>query len=158
MNKTWQDSLRMCLQLIGRIQMTYNTMPGSLCNMLMTETRDLINLLPAEYSTSKKYLAEDLARLPDGCFLNAYAYGRLQRDLQYLGVALENPTAPNPLGKTSVKSAKKIFISHSSKDKTIVPKRKGRMKRPFLFGAGNGKSNILATRGASRTERTAYFR
>ena len=120
MNKTWQDSLRMCLQLIGRIQMTYNTMPGSLCNMLMTETRDLINLLPAEYSTSKKYLAEDLARLPDGCFLNAYAYGRLQRDLQYLGVALENPTSPNPLGKTSVKSAKKIFISHSSKDKTIV--------------------------------------
>ena len=120
MNKTWQDSLKICLSLIERININYNSLPGPLCKMLITETRELLNTLPAEYDMSKRNLKDDLEKLPSGTFLNAYAYGRLQRDLQYLGVALENPTSPNPLGKTSVKSAKKIFISHSSKDKTIV--------------------------------------
>ena len=120
MNKTWQDSLRICLSLIERISMTYNTRPGPLCNMLVTETRDLINLLPEEYNTGKKFLTEDLIKLPNKRFWNAYAYGRLQRDLQYLSEGLEKHATSNSFGTSSEKSAKKIFISHSSKDKTIV--------------------------------------
>ena len=120
MNKTWQDSLRICLSLIERISINYNSIPGPLCNMLIAETKDLIDALPAEYDMSKWNLKDDLEKLPSGNFLNAYAYGRLQRDLQYLGVYLENPIAKLPLSKSMLKVAKKIFISHSSKDKTIV--------------------------------------
>lgn len=88
--------------------------------MLITEVRELLNTLPAEYDMSKWNLKDDLEKLPSGSFLNAYAYGRLQRDLQYLGVSLEKTAGHNLFDKTSAKSAKKIFISHSSKDKTIV--------------------------------------
>ena len=120
MNKTWQDSLKICLSLIERISINYNSIPGPLCQMLITEVRELLNTLPAEYDMSKWNLKDDLEKLPSGSFLNAYAYGRLQRDLQYLGVSLEKPAVHNLFDKTSAKSAKKIFISHSSKDKTIV--------------------------------------
>ena len=120
MNKTWQDSLRICLSLIERISINYNSLPGPLCKMLIAETKDLIDALPAEYDMSKWNLKDDLEKLPSGSFLNAYAYGRLQRDLQHLGVYLENPIAKLPLSKSMLKVAKKIFISHSSKDKTIV--------------------------------------
>ena len=120
MKKTWQDSLRICLSLIERISINYNSIPGPLCQMLITEVRELLNTLPAEYDISKWNLKDDLEKLPSGSFLNAYAYGRLQRDLQYLGVSLEKPAVHNLFDKTSAKSAKKIFISHSSKDKTIV--------------------------------------
>ena len=120
MKKTWQDSLRICLSLIERISINYNSIPGPLCQMLITEVRELLNTLPAEYDMSKWNLKDDLEKLPRGSFLNAYAYGRLQRDLQYLSVSLEKPAVHNLFDKTSAKSAKKIFISHSSKDKTIV--------------------------------------
>ena len=120
MKKTWQDSLRICLSLIERISINYNSIPGPLCQMLITEVRELLNTLPAEYDISKWNLKDDLEKLPSGSFLNAYAYGRLQRDLQYLSVSLEKPAVHNLFDKTSAKSAKKIFISHSSKDKTIV--------------------------------------
>ena len=120
MNKTWQDSLKICLSLIERISIGYYTQPGSLCNMLMTETRELINALPAEYDISKWNLQDDLNLLPNGCMWNAYTYGRLQRDLQYLGFALENKTTVFFFNKSTQTTAKKIFISHSSKDKTIV--------------------------------------
>ena len=120
MKKTWQDSLRICLSLIERISINYNSIPGPLCQMLITEVRELLNTLPAEYDMSKWNLKDDLEKLPSGSFLNAYAYGRLQRDLQYLSVSLEKTAVHNLFDKNSAKSAKKIFISHSSKDKTIV--------------------------------------
>ncbi len=112
---TAREQLDKCLDIKKQIRHEYNlsngtsTPVGPNTKLLMTEVTTLIALLPAHLDSLKKMLETDMKNMSSHSnYINAFTYGSFGRALDVLDSLL--PT----------NGIKKIFISHSSKDKVIV--------------------------------------
>lgn len=112
---TLREQLDKCLAIRKEIHHNYHvctrysTTIGPRTKKLMDEVRILLSLLPSEFKIWEDLLTADLENM-SFCnnYINAFTYGAFTRSLDELDKLISNiPT-------------KKIFISHSSKDKTIV--------------------------------------
>ena len=112
---TLREQLDKCLEIKKRICHQYNvctrysTEVGPLTKQLMSEVKKLLLLLPSNLKIWKDLLTADLGNM-SSCnnYINAFTYGAFARSLDELDRLISNI------------HVKKIFISHSSKDKTIV--------------------------------------
>lgn len=110
-----RKQLDKCLSIKKEIHHHYNiyngcsTEVGPLTKRLMSEVKALLPLLPSDFKIWNDLLTADLGNMStDNNRINAFTYGAFARSLDELDKLISNiPT-------------KKIFISHSSKDKTIV--------------------------------------
>lgn len=91
---------------------------------LLQEVTNLITVIPKEFDLQKQFIALDYANCFDGVFINYYGVGSLARDLDNLDVMVGDRPQSNLIVSqkqfTKTSTCKKIFISHSSKDISIV--------------------------------------
>ncbi len=146
MEKTWKDALKTSLTLLERSNkvVNYQTFVDHLFQTLVAEVKEIVRLLPQEYDVFKKCLDDDVKRIytNNGMQINAYAYGNLQRDLQHLGVVSEGICITRGFNLRNSDNGKKVFISHSSKDKDIV---ESFVNNILCLGAGLSSSDIFCT-------------
>ncbi|MBQ4479567.1 MAG: toll/interleukin-1 receptor domain-containing protein [Victivallales bacterium] len=88
---------------------------------LFHEVGALVNALPDDFASQKQFLSSDSASCVMGQGINIYGLGLLVRDLDNLNVII-NSCELMPKKKVSEDkgTCKKVFISHSSRDKAIV--------------------------------------
>lgn len=110
-----RKQLDKCLSIKKEIHHHYNiyngcsTEVGPLTQSLMSEVKALLPLLPSDFKIWNDLLTADLGNMStDNNRINAFTYGAFARSLDELDKLISNIPV------------KKIFISHSSKDKTIV--------------------------------------
>ena len=110
-----RKQLDKCLSIKKEIHHHYNiyngcsTEVGPLTKRLMSEVKALLPLLPSDFKIWNDLLTADLRNMStDNNRINAFTYGAFARSLDELDKLISNIPV------------KKIFISHSSKDKTIV--------------------------------------
>lgn len=110
-NNGIRELVKKSLAEIRTLKIDYNSVPGGVFLSLMKNSRIIAAGLPQRYARFSGFLKEAIEAIfktnPTGR-INAYAYGRLTRTLECLEVILP------------VTTPKRIFISHSSKDKTSV--------------------------------------
>ena len=112
---TLREQLDKCLAIKKEIRHKYDvcnrysTVVGPLTKKLMDEVKTLLPLLPSGFKIWKDLLTVDLGNM-GSCnnYINAFTYGAFARSLEELDKLISRVPV------------KKIFISHSSKDKTIV--------------------------------------
>jgi len=112
---TLREQLDKCLAIKKEIRHKYDvcnrysTEVGPLTKKLMNEVKTLLPLLPSGFKIWKDLLTADLGNM-GSCnnYINAFTYGAFTRSLEELDKLISRVPV------------KKIFISHSSKDKTIV--------------------------------------
>ena len=119
--------------------------PNVLCQSLQTlvqEVNSLIDALPNEFMAQKNFLELDRSCCMTGGIVNTYGLGALVRDLDNLNVIVNSQNL-TPESKAAEKrgACEKIFISHSSKDKTIVDSFITLLTR----GAGIAQGDIFCT-------------
>lgn len=106
-----RDLVTGALEIVRKMRIDYNTIPGDQARKLLQNSRCISEALSSKYEKFSIFLNEAISKRfstnPPGR-INAYAYGRLTRTLEVLDVILPN------------NSGKKVFVSHSSKDKTVV--------------------------------------
>lgn len=128
-----RGSLEDALGIISKMRIGYNSIPGELTKKLLLCSRHIAEALPRKYERFSILLNEAISELfstnPPGR-INAYAYGRLTRTLEVLDVILPH------------NSGKKVFVSHSSKDKTIVD---AFVDKVFRLGIGISPEEIFCT-------------
>ena len=88
---------------------------------LVKEVNSLIDVLPKDFMAQKRFLELDRTCCITGGNVNPYGFGALVRDLDNLNAIVNSQNlAPESKVAEGSGACKKIFISHSSKDKTIV--------------------------------------
>lgn len=112
---TLREQLDKCLAIKKEIRHQYDvcnrysTEVGPLTKELMSEVKTLLPLLPSGFNMWKDLLTADLGNMSSGNnYINAFTYGAFTRSLEELDKLI------------SCVPVKKIFISHSSKDKIVV--------------------------------------
>ena len=94
----------------------YTTLPP-----LLQEIDNLIAALPEGFAQQKQFLRQDRSSCMSGIALNLYGLGSLVRDLDNLNVIANiQSMAAKVKRPKNLGNCKKIFVSHSSKDKEIV--------------------------------------
>ena len=110
---------------------------------LLLEVGDLINVLPTEFEAQRQFLDADCSRCTkESNFDYLLGFGSLMRDLDNLDAIVnsQNSVSKNMVA-TNKGTCKKIFISHSSKDKPIVDSFVTLLTR----GAGIAQMDIFCT-------------
>ncbi|MBQ4328733.1 MAG: toll/interleukin-1 receptor domain-containing protein [Lentisphaeria bacterium] len=112
---TLREQLDKCLAIKKEIRHKYDvcnrysTEVGPLTKKLMSEVKTLVALLPSGFKMWKDLLTADLGNMSSGNnYINAFTYGAFTRSLEELDKLISSV------------HVKKIFISHSSKDKIVV--------------------------------------
>ena len=106
---------------------------------LLQEVTNLIKVIPDEFEAQKQFIALDSVHCLTGSGINYYGVGSLARDLDNLNVIVNVKPLSKEIEKR--KACKKIFISHSSKDKEIVDAFITLLTR----GAGLSQDDIFCT-------------
>ncbi len=109
-----REILDSCLVTLKSMRIDYNTPIGPKTNRLMNDAKLLITLIQEDYPKISQTIQEALNSLPirnpiGTLFINAYAFGDLRTAIKILDNLYPQR-----------KGYKRIFISHSSKDKDIV--------------------------------------
>lgn len=110
---------------------------------LLQEVDNLIKVLPNELETQKQFIVDDCRRCTAESNIDwLLGFGSLLRDLDNLSVIvdLQNSTHQRSVSEKRI-ICKKMFISHSSKDKTIVDSFVTLLTR----GAGLSQDDIFCT-------------
>ena len=111
---------------------------------LLNEVKCLIDTLPNQFDNQKQFLVSDSASCKSWSDINhlTYSLGSLVRDIDNLD-AIVNSQGSMPKNKVAgnEEACKKIFISHSSKDKMIVDAFVTLLTR----GAGIAQGDIFCT-------------
>lgn len=130
-----RECVERSLEIVNSITpvMSYETRWGEKITRLVHEVDLIATALPERYERYSTFLRASLVALkhthiPNG--INAYAYGRLTRTLECLDLVLPP------------KSVKKVFISHSSKDKAVVEAFVDKILR---LGIGIAAADIFCT-------------
>lgn len=155
-----------CISILKSMRIDYNTPIGPRTNALMLEVRKLIPLLEKEQPHIANILKQSLGNIVSNqIYINAYVFGDIRTTLSILDemytrsnktLGSDNTTRKRgvvDLSKTSTefpssmtvcrsKIKKKIFISHSSKDKRIVEKL---VDHILLLGIGLSPEDIFCT-------------
>lgn len=136
--------LNSCMSILGTIRIDYNSPIGPRTKRLISEINRLIPLLEKEQPFLANLLKVSLVNLPlNGCFINAYVFGDIRTAISVLNDTYNNENPVRSLPPTNVtKKRKKIFISHSSKDKLIVEKF---VDHILMLGIGFSAEDIFCT-------------
>ena len=118
--------LNSCMSILGTIRIDYNSPIGPRTRSLIVELNRLIPILEKEEPYIANLLKMSLMNLSsNGYNINAYVFGDIRTAINILNYNYNKKQSNNSLkvikGST-LKSRKKIFISHSSRDKNIVEK------------------------------------
>ena len=109
---------------------------------LLNEVRTLIKVLPDDFSHQKKFLEFDCSCCMSENIVYTYGMGLLVRDLDNLNLLINfSKTIPKNGVIDNTNKCKKIFISHSSKDKECVDSFVTLLTR----GAGLSQDDIFCT-------------
>ena len=147
MQKTKREVLNKTLALIEQIRTEINT---GRCNGCMTcnkvsELHDLLVqllvLIKDDYPIECERLQKRTNRLVGCVKINAYDFGAIQELISLL-VTRENSIAVGQSSSTAQVSGKRIFISHSSKDKQYVTKF---INQILCLGIGVSPDDIFCT-------------
>lgn len=133
-----RNTLDSCISILKTIEINYMSPIGPRTNALILEIRKLIPLLEKEQPYIANILRQSLANIVlNHTYINAYVFGDIRTTLKILD---------NIYSKTDniEKSCnrRKIFISHSSKDKNIVEEF---VDHILLMGIGIQPENIFCT-------------
>lgn len=156
-----------CIYILKSMRIDYNTTIGPRTNALMSEVRKLIPLMEKEQPHIANILKQSLGNIVSNrIYINAYVFGDIRTTLSILNdmytgsnktlesdnttrkvcaVDLSKTSTEFPSSKTDCRSnikRKKIFISHSSKDKPIVEKL---VDHILLLGIGLSPEDIFCT-------------
>lgn len=113
-------------------------------NPILPKLNHLINSLPNDYNSQKQFLISDCEkfRIESSATTLIYAFGSLVRDLDNLDSIINSRNQEQKKKLPENKgTCKKIFISHSSKDKEIVDEFVTLLTR----GAGLTQDDIFCT-------------
>ena len=125
MKEDYKTILATCMRLKeSALENVSLIMPNALYQSLqplLQEVGALVNVLPDDYASQKQFLSSDSASCVMGQGVNIYGLGLLVRDLDNLNVIINSHERMSKKKFAKDKgTCKKIFISHSSKDKEIV--------------------------------------
>lgn len=107
--KELKINIEKCIHLLKGFNINYNTMVGPRTCALVNQINVLLPYIRTKYPKISDILNEANNEINHNGFINAYAFGSIRATLRILE-SLE------------LTKDKKIFISHSSKDKGIVEK------------------------------------
>lgn len=138
--------LNSCMSILGTIRIDYNSPIGPRTKNLIFEINRLIPLLEKEQPYMANLLKVSLMNLPlNGCLINAYAFGEICTAVKILNNVYNSEKSNNSLVSSIItqhQNRKKIFISHSSKDKPIVEKF---VDHILMLGIGLSAEDIFCT-------------
>ena len=134
------------MSILKTIRIDYNSPVGPRTRNLVSEINRLIPLLEKEQLHITKILKVSLANLiSNGTYINAYVFGDIRTAISILNDIYNNDNSNKALtlpNISTLKSRKKIFISHSSKDKNIVEKF---VDHILMLGIGFSAADIFCT-------------
>jgi len=144
--KDIKNILSSCVSILKTIRIDYNSPIGPRTRSLISEIKKLIPLLEKEQPHIANILRVSLGNLmSNGYFINAYVFGDIRTAINILNDIYNNEKSKNSLASTEnaiQKDHKKIFISHSSKDKSIVEKF---VDHILMLGIGFSAEDIFCT-------------
>lgn len=126
-----KNTLNSCISILETIKINYNSQIGPRTKALLNEIKKLIPLIENKQPYIASLLKNSVNKLPsNGNYINAYAFGDIRTALKILN---------NIYTRTN---GKKIFISHSSKDKDVVEKF---IDHILMLGIGLSSDDIFCT-------------
>lgn len=131
-----QSLLDEALEILSPMKICYTTKAGNNTYALVEVVKELYPLIKNEYpviSSILESVAKNLIR-NNGC-INAYSFGDLRTSLRTLDMLYSSPSICRYVRK-------KVFISHSSKDKDLVSEFCDRILR---LGIGLSADDIFCT-------------
>ena len=144
--KDIKNILSLCISILKTIRIDYNSPIGPRTRSLISEIKKLIPLLEKEQPHIANILRVSSGNLmSNGYFINAYAFGDIRTAISILNNIYNNEESKNSLASTenvTQKDRKKIFISHSSKDKHVVEKF---VDHILMLGIGFSAEDIFCT-------------
>ena len=144
--KDIKNILSLCISILKTIRIDYNSPIGPRTRSLISEIKKLIPLLEKEQPHIANILRVSSGNLmSNGYFINAYAFGDIRTAISILNNIYNNEKSKNSLASTenvTQKDRKKIFISHSSKDKHVVEKF---VDHILMLGIGFSAEDIFCT-------------
>lgn len=131
-----QSLIDEAIEILSPMRIYYTTKAGSNTHALVEVVKELYPLLKDEYPVISNIL-ESVSRnlIRDNGCINAYSFGDLRTSLHTLDMLYSNPSAYRHIRR-------KVFISHSSKDKDIVSEFCDRILR---LGIGLSVDDIFCT-------------
>ena len=133
-----RNILNSCSLIIKSMRINYNTPIGPRTAALKKEISRLIPLLWNDQPCIAECLKQSLANISVNGFINAFSFGDIRTALKILDSIYLHCN----VNALSNKHGKKIFISHSSKDKNIVEKF---VDHILMLGIGLSSEDIFCT-------------
>lgn len=130
--------LNSCISILKTIRIDYNTSIGPKTTALISEVARLVPLLKNEQPFIAECLKQSLEKISFNGLINAYSFGDIRTALKIL----DSIYSSGNVNEFSNKRGKKIFISHSSKDRDIVEKF---LDHILLLGIGLPTEDIFCT-------------
>ena len=132
-----KDILNSAISILKSIKIDYNSPIGPRTTALVAEVSRLVPLLKNEQPYIAECLNQSISNISFNGLINAYSFGDIRTALKILDNIYSNTN-----DNESNRHGKKIFISHSSKDRDIV---NGFIKEILKIGCGFKDSDIFCT-------------
>lgn len=136
--QTIREILNLCISILKTIKIDYNSVIGPRTTALITEVSRLVPLLENNQKCIADCLKQSLANISFNGFINAYSFGDIRTALKIL----DSMYLEGNVDKLPNRPGKKIFISHSSKDRDVVEKF---VDHILLLGVGLSAEDIFCT-------------
>ena len=132
-----RNILDSCISILKTIKIDYNTPIGPRTTALVAEVSRLVPLLKNEQPYIAECLNQSISNISFNGLINAYSFGDIRTALKILDNIYSNTN-----DNESNRHGKKIFISHSSKDRDIVEKF---VNHILLLGIGLSTEDVFCT-------------
>jgi hypothetical protein len=134
--QTIREILNSCISILKTIKIDYNSVIGPRTTALITEVSRLVPLLENNQKCIADCLKQSLANISFNGFINAYSFGAIRTALKIL----DSMYLEGNVDKLPNRPGKKIFISHSSKDKEYT-----KAFVDLLFAIGLNEDDIVCS-------------
>ena len=132
-----KDILNSAISILKSIKIDYNSPVGPRTTALVAEVSQLVPLLKNEQPYIAECLKQSISNISFNGLINAYSFGDIRTALKILDNIYSNTN-----DNESNRHGKKIFISHSSKDRDIVEKF---VDHILLLGIGLSTEDVFCT-------------
>ena len=127
-----------CISILKTMRIDYNSSIGPRTTALISEVGRLVPLLENDQPYIAECLKQSLKNISFNGLINAYSFGDIRTALKIL----DSMYSVGSIDELPNKQGKKIFISHSSKDKVVI---NGFIKEILKIGCGFKDSDIFCT-------------
>lgn len=127
-----------CISILKTMRIDYNSSIGPRTTALISEVGRLVPLLENDQPYIAECLKQSLKNISFNGLINAYSFGDIRTALKIL----DSMYSVGSIDELPNKQGKKIFISHSSKDRDIVEKF---VDHILLLGIGLSTEDIFCT-------------